>query len=87
MGRFAELLRAANSLKLLAAIGRSGGELSTIADLVDNLLDSPQMGDCVRRFRAVPGGAALMDGRYPPLQPDLDRLIQLPAGKIGRAHV
>lgn len=86
MGRFAELLRAANSLKLLAAIGRSGGELSTIADLVDNLLDSPQMGDCVRRFRAVPGGAALMDGRYPPLQPDLDRLIQLPAGSLGHTY-
>ena len=83
MGRFGELLRAANNLKLLAAIGRSGGELSTIADLVDNMLDSPQMVDCIRRFRAVPGGAELMDQRYPPLQPDLDRLIQLPEGSLG----
>lgn len=86
MGRFAELLRAANNLKLLAAIGRSGGQLSSIADLVDNMLDSPQMADCVRRFREVPGGAALMDQRYPPLQPDLDRLITLPAGSLGHTY-
>lgn len=86
MKRFAELLRAANSLKLLAAIGRSGGELSTIADLVDHMLDSPQMADCVRRFRQVEGGAALMDQRYPPLVPDLDRLIELPQGSLGHTY-
>ena len=73
MSRFGELLRAANNFKLLAAIGRSGGELSSVADLLDNMIDSPQMLDSVRRFRAVPGGAAMLEGRYPPLQPDIDR--------------
>ena len=38
MSRFGELLRAANNLKLLAAIGRSGGDLSSVADLVDNMI-------------------------------------------------
>ncbi len=86
MSRFGELLRAANNLKLLAAIGRSGGELSSVADLLDNMIDSPQMLDSVRRFRAVPGGAAMLEGRYPPLQPDIDRLIQLPEGSLGRVY-
>ena len=86
MSRFGELLRAANNFKLLAAIGRSGGELSSVADLVDNMIDSPQMVDSVRRFRAVPGGAAMLEGRYPPLQPDIDGLIQLPEGSLGRVY-
>ena len=86
MSRFGELLRAANNSKLLAAIGRSGGELSSVADLLDNMIDSPQMLDSVRRFRAVPGGAAMLEGRYPPLQPDIDRLIQLPEGSLGRVY-
>ena len=86
MSRFGELLRAANNFKLLAAIGRSGGELSSVADLVDNMIDSPQMLDSVRRFRAVPGGAAMLEGRYPPLQPDIERLIQLPEGSLGRVY-
>ena len=86
MSRFGELLRAANNFKLLAAIGRSGGELSSVADLLDNMIDSPQMLDSVRRFRAVPGGAAMLEGRYPPLQPDIDRLIQLPEGSLGRVY-
>jgi ubiquinone biosynthesis protein Coq4 len=86
MSRFGELLRAANNLKLLAAIGRSGGDLSSVADLVDNMIDSPQMLDSVRRFRAVPGGAAMLDQRYPPLQPDVDQLIQLPEGSLGRSY-
>ncbi len=86
MGHFTELLRSLNNLKLLAAIGRSGGDLSSIADLVDNFLDSPQMADCVRRFRALPGGAELMDGRYPPLQPDIEALRQLPKGSLGQRY-
>lgn len=84
--RFSELLRSLNNLKLLAAIGRSGGDLGSVADLVDNLIDSSQMADCVRRFRALPGGAALMDERYPPLQPDLDALIRLPEGSLGHTY-
>jgi ubiquinone biosynthesis protein Coq4 len=83
MGRFTEALRSLNNLKLLAAIGRSGGELSNVADLVDNFLGSPQMADCVRRFRAVPGGSALMDERYPPLQPEIETLLTLPEGTLG----
>jgi ubiquinone biosynthesis protein Coq4 len=86
MGRFNEVLRALNNLKLLAAIGRSGGDLATIADLVDSFIDSPQMADCIRRFRATPGGAELMDQRYPPLQPDIARLSQLPAGSLGERY-
>lgn len=86
MTRFGELLRAAHNLKLLAAIGRSGGALNSVADLVDNMIDSPQMVDAIRRFRAVPGGAEMLDQRYPPLQPDLDRLMQLPEGSLGRGY-
>lgn len=86
MARFVELLRAVNNLKLLAAVGRSGGDLACVADLVDHWIDTPQMADCVRRFREVPGGAELIDGRYPPLQPDLDQLIQLPEGSLGHSY-
>ena len=86
MGRFNEVLRALNNLKLLAAIGRSGGDLASIADLVDSFIDSPQMADCIRRFRATPGGAELMDQRYPPLQPDIERLSQLPTGSLGERY-
>jgi len=86
MGRFSEVLRSLNNLKLLAAVGRSGGELGTIADLVDNFLGSPQMENCIRRFRALPGGAELMDGRYPPLEPPIAQLQTLPAGTLGREY-
>ena len=86
MSRFGELLRAANNLKLLAAIGRSGGDLSSVADLLDNMIDSPQMVDSVRRFKEVAGGAEMLEQRYPPLQPDIERLIQLPEGSLGRSY-
>ena len=86
MARFQELLRSLNNLKLLAAIGRSGGDLGNVADLVDSFLGSAQMAACVQRFRALPGGAALMDSRYPPLQPDIERLIQMPQGSLGRRY-
>jgi len=86
MRRFQEVVRALNNLKLLAAIGRSGGDLASVADLVDSFIDSPQMADCVRRFKTLPGGAALMDGRYPPLQPDIHQLAQLPAGSLGERY-
>lgn len=86
MPRFQELLKAANQLRLLAAIGRSGGELSRIADLVDSLIESPQMVECLERFRALPGGAALLAERYPPLQPDIPRLLACPPGSLGRRY-
>ena len=82
MSRFWELLRAINNLKLLATIGRSGGDLSSVADLVDNMIDSPQMVDSIRRFKEVAGGAEMLEQRYPPLQPDIERLIQLPEGSL-----
>lgn len=86
MARFQELLRAANNLRLLAAIGRSGGELSSVADLIDSFLDSPQLAACVERFRATPEGASLLEERYPPLQPDIESLRQLPPGTLGRRY-
>ena len=61
MARFQELLRTANNLRLLAELARSGGEMSKIADLVDNYLGSPLMQACVERFRAVPGGAQMLE--------------------------
>ncbi|MFM7452535.1 MAG: hypothetical protein ACKO1V_00990 [Cyanobium sp.] len=66
MSRFQEALRAANNLRLLAAVGRSGGELGSIADLIDNFLGSPQLAASVERLRAVPEGAALLAEHYPP---------------------
>lgn len=42
MARFQELLRAANNLRLLAAIGRSGGELASVADLIPSLGYDPE---------------------------------------------
>jgi ubiquinone biosynthesis protein COQ4 len=86
MARFQELLRAANNLRLLAAIGRSGGELSSVADLIDSFLDSPMLAASVERFKAVPGGAAMLEARYPPLQPDIESLSQLPPGTLGRRY-
>jgi ubiquinone biosynthesis protein Coq4 len=86
MARFQELLRSLNNLKLLAAIGRSGGDLASVADLVDSFLGGPQMAACVQRFRALPGGAELMDSRFPPLQPAIAELIQLPPGSLGRRY-
>ena len=86
MSRFQEALRAANNLRLLAAVGRSGGELGSIADLIDNFLGSPQLAASVERLRALPEGAALLAEHYPPLQPDIDQLRQLPPGTLGRRY-
>ena len=49
MARFGDLIRSINNLKLLVAVGRSGGDLTSVGDLVDSLIDSPAMADCVRR--------------------------------------
>lgn len=78
MARCQELLRSLNNLKLLGAIGRSDGDLGSIADLDDDVFGSPQMAAIVQRFHALPGGAELRDSRDPPLQPDTDQLILLP---------
>jgi ubiquinone biosynthesis protein Coq4 len=86
MARFRELLQALDQLRRVFAVGRHQGALDQVADLVDSFLDTPQMEACVARFRALPGGAALMDERFPPLQPDIEELRQLPAGSLGHAY-
>ncbi len=86
MTRFQQSLQALGQARQLIAVGRSQGDLARIADLVDSFLDTPQMDACIARFRALPGGADLMDSRYPPLQPDLDRLSALPPGSLGHTY-
>ena len=83
--RFAELIRTARNLRFLADI-RDGNGLNSVADLIDNMIDSPQMDDCLRRFRQVPGGAEMLDQRYPIFQPEMDQLMQLPTGSLGRTY-
>ena len=41
---------------------------------------------CVERFRSLPGGAAMLEQRYPPFQPDVEALTQLPEGSLGHAY-
>ena len=84
--RFQQSLQALRQLGNLAAVGRSGGSLDKVADLVDSFLGTPQMEQCLARFRALPGGAAMLDERYPPLQPDLERLAQMPPGSLGHSY-
>lgn len=86
MTRFQDLLRTASNLRLLTEIGRSGGALASIADLVDSYLGSPMMEACLERFRATPGGALLLEERYPPLKPDIDALALLPPGTLGHRY-
>ena len=40
----------------------------------------------VDRFRALPGGAELLEQRYPPFQPDVNALAELPEGSLGHAY-
>ena len=80
------LISALKELVALAGVARSGGDLKAIADLVDSLIDSPQMAECLRRCREDAGGAAMIDGRYPPLQPDMAFLGALPKGSLGHSY-
>ena len=83
MARFKTLLQTLKQARLVVEVGRQKGELSSVADLVDSFLDTPQMEACLERFRADPDGAALLEERYPPLQPDLERMQQLPSNSLG----
>jgi len=83
MARFQEALRSLRSLKLLGEIGRSGGDLASVADLVDNFAGSEAMARCLERFRALPGGAELLHEAPPPLVLDLKALAALPEGSLG----
>ena len=86
MHRFQESLHALRQLRHVINVGRTGGDLNQVADLVDSFLETPQMEACIARFRVLPGGAAMMDERYPPLQPDIDRLSQMPPGSLGHGY-
>jgi len=86
MPRFQESLQALRQLRHVINVGRSGGDLERVADLVDSFLDTPQMDACIARFRSLPGGAEMMDERYPPLQPDIEQLAQLPHGTLGHGY-
>lgn len=44
------------------------------------------MAVCVERFRDLPGGAELLERRYPPFQPNVDVLARLPQGSLGHAY-
>jgi len=55
MARLQEALRSLHTLRLLGDIGRSGGSLASVADLVDNFADSQQMTLCLERFPAPDG--------------------------------
>ena len=67
MARFKNLLQTLRQARLVVEVGRQKGELSSVADLVDSFLDTPQMEACLKRFKADPDGAALLEQRYPPL--------------------
>jgi hypothetical protein len=86
IGRFQDGLRSIGRLGLLAAIGRSGGGFGQIADLVDSYVDTPQMEESLRRFRALPEGRRMLEERYPPLKPDIPQLAQCPPGSLGRGY-
>ena len=81
-----QLISTLKELVALAGVARSGGDLKAVADLVDRLIDSPQMVECLRRCREEVGGAAMIDGRYPPLQPDLAFLGAMPKGSLGQSY-
>lgn len=86
MRRLQESLQSLRQLRHVINVGRSGGDLKQVADLVDSFLETPQMEACIARFRALPGGAAMMEERYPPLQPDIEKLAQMPPGTLGHSY-
>ena len=86
MSRLQESFQVLKQIGILIAVGKSSGNLDKIADLIDSFLDTPQMKACITRFRELPGGSEMMDGRYPTLQPDLDNLAQYPAGSLGHEY-
>ena len=85
IGAFQDGLRSISRLRLLAAIGR-GADFDNISDLVDSFLDTPQMEECLRRFRDLPGGLRMLQERYPPLNPDIPRLATCPPGSLGHGY-
>lgn len=86
MSKAREFLRSVKNLGILRDLAKSGGGLDSVADLVDNFIDSEAMAVCVERFRDLPGGAELLERRYPPFQPNVDVLARLPQGSLGHAY-
>ena len=86
MSKARELLRSVKNLTILRDLAKSGGGLNSVGDLVDNFIDSEAMGVCLQRFKALPGGAEMVEQRYPPFQPDIAALEQLPEGTLGHAY-
>ena len=86
MSRARELLRSVRNLSIIREMSAKGGGLQSVGDLVDNFIDSEAMEICLERFKALPGGAEMIDQRYPPFQPDLAALEALPEQSLGRAY-
>ena len=86
MSRARELLRSVRNLSIIREMAVSEGGLQSVGDLVDNFIDSEAMVVCLERFKALPGGAEMIEQRYPPFQPDLAALEALPEGSLGRAY-
>ena len=66
MSRARELLRSVRNLSILRDLAKSQGGLDSVGDLVDNFIDSEAMEVCLQRFKALPGGAEMVEQRYPP---------------------
>lgn len=86
MSRARELLRSVRNLSILRELAKTNGGLDGVGDLVDNFIDSEAMTVCLQRFKSLPGGAEMVEQRYPPFQPDIPTLEQLPEGSLGRAY-
>ena len=86
MSRARELLRSVKNLSIIREMASTDGGLQSVGDLVDNFIDSEAMAICVERFKALPGGADMVEQRYPPFQPDLSALEALPKGSLGQAY-
>ena len=86
MSRARELLRSVRNLSILRDLAKSQGGLDSVGDLVDNFIDSEAMEVCLQRFKALPGGAEMVEQRYPPFQPDIPALETLQEGTLGHAY-
>ena len=72
MPRTRELLRSIKNLRILREIAVTEGSLKGVGDLIDNFLDSEAMVVSIARFKALPGGAEMLE--------------LLPEGTLGRAY-
>ena len=86
MPRTRELLRSIKNLRILREIAVTEGSLNGVGDLIDNFLESEAMVVSIARFKALPGGAEMMEQRFPAFQPNIETLELLPEGTLGRAY-